>query len=174
MRTSSAAAPAPRGRFLRPSKGHGKTLVDALLHPIVRSKPPPPARERRRRVPIVRRHRDQRLVGPDRELPLAHAVLNLSEQGARLRQLRVELERALELVARLGVAPFERRRHAGAKVELRVPGIGGNGAAEGFGRGAGISGCHSIPAAALEQRVLGIDLSRCWSGQHRQAQQERG
>ena len=59
-------------------------------------------------------------------------------------------------------------------MKARVPGIGGDGAAEGFGGGARVPGVHGLPAAPFEQRVPGVDLSRRRSGEHRQAQQERG
>jgi hypothetical protein len=78
-------------------------------------------------------------------------------RGAR-RLAQVELERALELVARIGVAPLERRRHAGAKVELRVPGIGGQRLAKTGRGGMRLASVERGPGGPFDQRAARIDL----------------
>src|SRR5436190_24157913 len=98
--------------------------ADRLLHPIVQVALAPPPLERRPRIAIVWRQLEERLVRAHRTEFVAHAVLNLAEERARLRQLRFERERALELVFRIGVATLERRRHAGAEVKARVLRVG--------------------------------------------------
>ena len=70
----------------------------------------------------------------------------------------VERQRALELVARVGVAPLERRRHAGAEMQPRVLRIGGERVAEPFGGGVRLAGVERRPRGALDQRAARIDL----------------
>src|SRR4029077_16772826 len=93
---------------------------DRALHAVVQLDLAAPAIQRRLRVGVVRLLRDKDLVGADRALRIAHAGLDLTEGAPRLAELRIERERALELVAGVGVAALERRRHAGAEVQSRV------------------------------------------------------
>ena len=147
--------------------------ADRLLHPIVQLGLAPPAFERRLRVAVVGHLRDQRFVGANRAVEVAEPVLNLTEQRARLRQLRVERERALELVPRVGVAPFERRRHPGAESQPRVLRVERNRLAERLGRLVHSAGIQRLPRAALEQRRPRIDLRRR-PGDRRDRQHQRG
>ena len=73
-------------------------------------------------------------------------------------ELRVERERALECVARVGVAALERRGHAGAEMEAGVLRIGRERFAEALGRRARLSGVERRPRRALDQRGARIDL----------------
>jgi len=119
--------------FGRSFERHGEMRSDRQLHAVVQIGLAPPAFERRHRLGFVaalssvegRRHPDERFVGPDGKRPLAHAVLQLSEQGAGLRELRIQRERALALLACVGVAALERCRHRGAEMQPRVLRIGG-------------------------------------------------
>ena len=135
--------------------------ADRLLHAIVQLEP-----RARQRSSVACASRssahlhDQRLVGANRAGEVAEPVLNLAEQRARLRQLRVERERALERVPRVGVAPFERRRHPGAEMQPRVLRIGRDRLAECLGRRVHSAGVQRVPRAALEQRRPRIDLRR--------------
>ena len=131
---------------------------DRPLHAIVQLDLAFPPVERRLRVAVVRLVRNENLVGADRALGIAHPVLNLTEERARLPQFGIERERALELLACVGVATLERRGHAGAEVEPRVLRIGGNRLAERLGRRVRLPGGQRVPRAALEKRGTRIDL----------------
>ena len=91
---------------------------------------------------------------------VAHPVQDLAEQRARLGQLRVELERALERALRVGVPPLEEGGDAGAEVQARVLRVGGERAAEGSAAARALPRVQRVPAALLEQRRPRIDLRR--------------
>src|SRR4051794_21469909 len=98
--------------------------ANGLLHPVVQFGLALPALEGCLRLAVVRVVRDQGAVAGDCGGEVAHAMLHLAEERARLSELRVERECSFELVPCISVATIERRGQSGAEMQASIFGIG--------------------------------------------------
>ena len=158
-------------RFGRSFERHREPVVEALPHPIVQLGLAAPAVERLAASRVGGRVGDDALVEANRPEEIAAAIPDLPEQGARLGQPRIELQRAFERARRVLVAPLQVGGDAGAEMQARVLRIGADGGAERVGGGSQVARVQRLPAGFLEQRRAGIDLPRRRGHQQRQNQQ---
>ncbi len=160
-RSRISSASAASFGFRRPFERDGEMRSDGLLHAIVQVGLAPPALERGARVAVVGRHRDQRLVGADRRARARPCGTESGRAGrAPASASGSSASARSNSSARVGVAPFERRGHAGAEMEPRVLRIGGERLAKAFGGGVRLAGVERRPGRALDQRAARIDLRR--------------
>ena len=134
--------------------------ADCLLHAIVQVELAPPLFERRPGTAVARRGRDDSLQCGDRSGDLAEAVLNATEQDARLSQRRIQHERSPGRRPRIVVSPLEVGRQSGAEVEARVSGIARERGPEVPGRRLRIACRQCVPCGRFGQRRPRIDLGK--------------